>query len=257
MKVDNNSVLYSSSNETRNKFRTRPSFDKEEFNGRQVFHFLISSYFWEEAFDLITSDVDDEDPPLASIRDEISGDLPLHMALKRGAPEKLILEIFYSYEEAASQPGLFNASFPLHLATIHNSTPTVILTILQKFPEALDLKDSDGDTPRDCMRKGIDNDVRNALMKPANYWKSSPMECHTHNNTASLNNEFHKEQILPFLLKKDSPLEETMSKKVNIRTFNGNTDKRRSLMSSLKYLSDKIIKLEKTEDNEYPSIIFI
>merc|ERR1711862_345454 len=154
-----------------NTIGTRSLFhniSRNEEQRRQIFHHLISSYQWNDAIAFLSAD--NNEPPLASIRDDAYGDLPLHMALKRGAPEHFILPIIDNYEEAVSKTGSNDASLPLHLAIIHNSTSRVNRKILRRFPEALDMKDSDGDTPRNCMRKGIDATVRDALIKPSYYW---------------------------------------------------------------------------------------
>ena len=161
------------------EFGERPSFAIGEWKGGHFLHYLISSYHWDDALELLNSDVDD--PPITSIPDEASGDFPLHMALKRGAPEILTLKIINSCDKVVSQMGN-DGCLPLHLATIHNSTSRVILTIMQKFPKALDLKDNDGDTPRNCMRKGIDANARDALMKSVHHWESMNRNCSKNNS---------------------------------------------------------------------------
>lgn len=127
-------------------------------------HTTITSYQWEEATDLLKTN-----PKMASQRGKL-GEFPLPMALKRGAPEAFTIELIETCEEAVKMTGLNDKSFPLHLATIHSHSPKVIIALIRIYPEALDEKDEDGDTPRNCVRKHLDDFSRDAIMKPTFYW---------------------------------------------------------------------------------------
>ena len=140
------------------------SQQKTEKPQNNSLHTLISSYQWDEA-----SAVLEKNPNLSSQRGEL-GELPLHMSLRRGAPESLILLLIESYSESVHLTGLNDQSLPLHLATIYSHTEKVITTLIRIYPEALDEKDEDGDTPRNCIRKNLDESAKDAIMKPTFYW---------------------------------------------------------------------------------------
>ena len=127
-------------------------------------HKLISDYKWTDAQRLLTNY-----PSLASKRGAF-GELPLHMSLKRGGPEEFIMQLIELFDEAVKLSGLNDHSLPLHHATIHCHSAKVIIALIRVYPEALDQKDEDGDTPRNCVRKNLDTFAKEAIMKPTFYW---------------------------------------------------------------------------------------
>merc|ERR1712129_17871 len=100
----------------------------------------------------------------------MGGELPLHLALRRSAPEDLILRLIEFNPKAVRLTGENDISLPLHLATVYCASPRVIITILRKYPEALDIHDEDGDTPRHLISKRLDETARDAISKPTLYW---------------------------------------------------------------------------------------
>ena len=128
-------------------------------------HSLISSYEWDEASTFLKQN------PHSALEHGTLGELPLHMALKRGAPESFLIELIEQFDEAAKMTGLNDRSLPLHLATIYSHPPKIIMALIRIYPEALDEKDDDGDTPRDCIRKNLDEFAKEAIMKPTFYWQ--------------------------------------------------------------------------------------
>lgn len=256
---------YNESNSTLGSKRS-VSFDN------QVLHILISSYRWEEAHGfLLTNDSNANKAPPSSVREKRSGDLPLHMSLKRSAPEYFILELIEQYNIAVHETGLNDNSYPLHLAVIYCAPPKIILTLIRRFPDALDIVDNDGDTPRLCIRKGLDPTARNALMMPSYYWTTLFAKSKEEDNSSSeLLHE--KDEEISSLKQNLSLAEETLTqvkkseeqllKKVTelehrVRRMELNAfDSRKpgSLNSRLKKLSEQVIRIEEVTVSSAGSI---
>lgn len=227
----------------------------------QTFHFLISSYRWDEALGfLLNDDPNSNRPPLASTREKKSGDLPLHMSLKRSAPEPFVLELIEQYNEAVHQTGLNDNSYPLHLAVIYCASPKVILTLIRRFPEALEMVDNDGDTPRLCIRRGLDPTAKNALMMPSYYWTTLFAKTKEEDNYPNIINQKDEEinslkrnlcvteetltevkRSESILLKKVHELEHRL-RKMELNAFDSR--KPGSLNSRINELSEKVLKIE-------------
>eukprot|EP00586_Coscinodiscus_wailesii_P001951 CAMPEP_0172482600 /NCGR_PEP_ID=MMETSP1066-20121228/9093_1 /TAXON_ID=671091 /ORGANISM="Coscinodiscus wailesii, Strain CCMP2513" /LENGTH=263 /DNA_ID=CAMNT_0013245845 /DNA_START=41 /DNA_END=832 /DNA_ORIENTATION=- len=126
----------------------------------------IKSYSWPLAISLLS---EGSNHFLASVRCP-NGELPLHMSLKRSAPDNLVILLADLYPDAVHQTGEKDVALPLHLATVYCASTRVIITLLRKYPEALDVQDEDGDTPRTLVRKGLNDTARDAIMKPTVYW---------------------------------------------------------------------------------------
>jgi len=127
-------------------------------------HKSISVYQWE-----IASTILKRKPELASQRGTL-GEFPLHMALKRGAPEQFLLDLMDVFGEATHMTGLDDRTLPLHIATIHSLSAKIIIALIRIYPDALDYTDEDGDTPRNCVRRNLDKHAKEAIMKPTFYW---------------------------------------------------------------------------------------
>ena len=89
------------------------------------------------------------------------------MAIDRHAPEYVILSILKANKDAAKIP-CKNGALPLHYAVEQNMSASVIVELIKSYPEALDIKDGDKNTPRDFVQR---NDLsREALMRPTSCW---------------------------------------------------------------------------------------
>ena len=253
--ISRSCIGHNDSTSTLGPSRRKISFDN------QTLHFLISSYRWDEAHGfLLNDDPNSNRPPLASTREKKTGDLPLHMSLKRSAPESFVLELIEQYDEAVHQTGLNDNSYPLHLAVIYCASPKIILTLIRRFPEVLEMVDNDGDTPRNCIRRGLDPTARNALMMPSYYWTTLFAKTREEDNYVNLINQ--KDVEISSLKRNLSVAEETLEdvkrsesillKKVNelehrLRKMELNafdSRKQGSLNSRIKELSEKVLRIE-------------
>mmetsp|Transcript_24987 Transcript_24987/g.36684 ORF Transcript_24987/g.36684 Transcript_24987/m.36684 type:complete len:305 (-) Transcript_24987:408-1322(-) len=146
------------------------SAHKDSFSSEKL-RTLISNYDFPAAQALMDSVKGEEQKQiLASMPDEY-GDLPLHMSIKRSAPEDFILSLLDAFEESVTiTAGNGMKTLPLHLAVIHCASPRIIVTLIRRYPESLDAVDEDGDTPRACVRRNLDPVAKDALIKPTEYW---------------------------------------------------------------------------------------
>jgi ankyrin repeat protein len=75
-----------------------------------------------------------------------NGDMPLHQAIKLGAPAGSVEAILYSWEDAAKAKDK-NGYLPLHLSIKHSAPGDTIVKILNCYPEACRQIDKSGDLP--------------------------------------------------------------------------------------------------------------
>merc|ERR1711982_88473 len=136
----------------------------------------------------------------------------------------------------------------------------VILTLIRRFPEALDLADNDGDTPRLCIRKGLDPTAKNTLMMPSHYWTKLFSKAREKDNSSAVIEEKDKEinslkrnlSVAEETLAQVKKSEEVLIKKVNalehrLRKMELNAfdiQKPGSLNSRITELSDKVLRIE-------------
>lgn len=75
-----------------------------------------------------------------------NGDLPIHQAIKLGAPEDAILAVLNGWVDAAKSKDK-SGYLPLHLAIKHASSSATIVGIVRAWPEATQQVDKNGDLP--------------------------------------------------------------------------------------------------------------
>ena len=94
-------------------------------------------------------------------------DLPLHMAIERNAPDKVLLDLLKANPDAATVFGK-NGDLPLHLATKKKMSVKFITSLIKVFPEALDELNEAKETPRDYSQ--TDARVNELLSRPTACW---------------------------------------------------------------------------------------
>ena len=77
------------------------------------------------------------------------GYLPLHYACYYRASKSVIETLLESYPEAIQYAGMDSRSLPLHLACKTNAPPEVIKTLIQAYPYALKTRDGSGKKPQE------------------------------------------------------------------------------------------------------------
>ena len=80
-------------------------------------------------------------------RETYNGDLPLHMALDRGAPHDAIKAFIGLYPDALSTKDS-NGRIPLHIATKAKASKDVLTTIVLAYPEGLEIRDNEDRLPK-------------------------------------------------------------------------------------------------------------
>ena len=95
-------------------------------------------------------------------------ELPLHTALWIDAPEDIIFFILEKCEDALFRTNVKD-QFPLHLAIKYCSSLKVIVTLIKKYPYALEEKDDMNMTPRDYGRFHGEK-MNNLLKLPISFW---------------------------------------------------------------------------------------
>lgn len=105
----------------------------------------LESSNWEEA--TTTLSCDNENMANFLYRNK----LPLHYAIKKQAPEELILSLIENYNDAVTRQGGKYDMTPLHYAVVYASSYNVMKALVKGYPDALDMKDKNGKTPRDCV----------------------------------------------------------------------------------------------------------
>ena len=115
----------------------------------------LESSNWEEALTSLSTD----NGTMAKFL--YRNKLPLHYAIKNNAPEELILTLIQNYNDAVTRTcGKYDMT-PLHYAVVYASSYNVIKALIKGYPDALDMKDKNGKTPRDCVASSA------KLSKPA------------------------------------------------------------------------------------------
>jgi len=100
-------------------------------------------------------------------KEAFKADLPLHMALERKAPEKVVLDLIKANQDAVMVEGK-QGNLPLHLAAQNNMSTKVISALIRAFPEALDELNGQQITPRDYPNRSPK--VKELLMRPTACW---------------------------------------------------------------------------------------
>lgn len=81
--------------------------------------------------------------------------LPLHEAVARNAPYKIIEALVMSFSKGARDPDS-EGNYPLHLAFQQASGLQTLTFLAKEYPEAVNLKNEEGKTPAECGKaKGI------------------------------------------------------------------------------------------------------
>lgn len=189
---------------------------------------------------------------ICSMRDR-HGDLPLHSAIKRSAPDSLLLSLMHSNGEVVKIPSESGRSLPLHLAVMHCSSARIIVTLIRRNPSALDAVDEDGDSPRNCMRKGLDPISKDAIMKPTEYWKTLISEVKAEAEM-ELNEDFAKKiaGLTTKLTEAQSSLESSMFREKNLQARVDELEmllKNNDASTNIQMLSTDLNKLECNAEN--------
>jgi len=94
---------------------------------------------------VISAIMDADQRNMLTIVDD-NGDLPIHQAIKLGAPDDTILAVLHGWVDAAKSKDK-SGYLPLHLAVKHASSASAIVGIVQAWPEATQHVDKNGDLP--------------------------------------------------------------------------------------------------------------
>jgi hypothetical protein len=100
-------------------------------------------------------------------KEAFKADLPLHMAIERKAPDRVVLELIKANQDAVMVEGK-QGNLPLHLAAQNNMSSKVINALIRAFPEALDELNGQQITPRDFPIRSAK--VKELLMRPTACW---------------------------------------------------------------------------------------
>ena len=110
------------------------------------------------------------------MRETFNGDLPIHIALKNGAPENITLKIIERYRHAVLKKTR-EGDLPLHLCCKFGASATVIKAVVLEDPSALTVKSNSSSgtrmTVRDLVKNNtrlLDEDAISVLMKPMKHW---------------------------------------------------------------------------------------
>lgn len=145
---------------------------------------LVDLSLWKQAEELVLSsgcDVLGEELP-DSQRDigqnGHSGELPIHRAIRKGAPDSFVLCLINKYER-----GIMMSSnehwLPLHYAVYYGCSSLIIEILITKYPQALDeciqVDRHMFCSPRDFVQQGkstVDNKSKKMISKPTSYWEA-------------------------------------------------------------------------------------
>jgi hypothetical protein len=105
-------------------------------------------------------------------------DLPLHVAIRKGAPVKVVTALLEAYPDATTTQNALN-NLPCHYAYYYGISSEGTKMLLRCNPDASDVMNSSGRTPIECIsqRKFFADEkeqVRNDLKQHPSYWKQHP-----------------------------------------------------------------------------------
>ena len=84
--------------------------------------------------------------------------LPLHEALRRGAPADLVYTLLELYPLAA-EAGDTEGNLPLHLAMQYNAASDIVQIILQEYSQAMETPNERGKLPLECVQSEAGKDL--------------------------------------------------------------------------------------------------
>lgn len=93
----------------------------------------------------------------------ISRQLPLHLAMRHNAPLSLVDSLIQAYPKALQCRDTYG-NLPLHIAILSNCRHSVIKLLILEFPKALHIENESGMTPLKCYELIED-------MEPKNHWQ--------------------------------------------------------------------------------------
>lgn len=160
------------------------------------------------------------------------GLLPLHAAIKHGAPEDFVISLLEQNVGAAT--ALDNSNFtPLHYAVRDGATYEVVKKLLLIYPKALDRDPS----PQNLLYRGkLNTQSRDAILKGSKYW------CRNNNR------ESHFTQA-PKAECKDTVRDEIEELKTKVELLERTVNDMRMTMAELKTTSDEVkVHLDKNGD---------
>lgn len=113
-----------------------------------------------------------------SLREYHNGHLPIHYAINRNCPDKLILDMIKIYPGCATRKNT-QGDLPLHSCAKFGASTTVMTALLLEYPDAINVKalcklDGRFLTPRDLARCNpmVTDEGREILDRPLSHWTS-------------------------------------------------------------------------------------
>lgn len=108
----------------------------KDATGRNILHHACDKWAPEYIIDLLV----DSNRIAIQTKDDNDGTYPLFLAMQYEQPETVVLQLLQAFPEASKNKDS-NGYYPLHLACRHDQSETVVFLLLKEFPEALKHKD--------------------------------------------------------------------------------------------------------------------
>jgi hypothetical protein len=110
-------------------------------------------------------------------------DLPLHVAIRKGAPVEVVTALLETYPDATTIPNYYFNNLPCHLACCHGISSEGMKMLLRCYPDAADVANNNGQTPMQFLNAckwdffaDEKEQVRNDLKQHSSYWKSTEQQ---------------------------------------------------------------------------------
>jgi hypothetical protein len=108
--------------------------------------------------------------------------LPLHLAIRRGAPVKVVTALLEAYPDATTIQSRYN-DIPCHFACCFGISSEGMKMLLRCNPDAVDVANSGGMTPMQCLNQykwqlfaDEKEQIKNDLKQRPSYWKSKEQQ---------------------------------------------------------------------------------
>jgi ankyrin repeat protein len=131
---------------------------------------------WETALTVIL-----HSPHYTKIKDWML-DVPLHVAIFKGAPAKVVTALLEAYPDATTIPNYYN-NLPCHSACYYGISSEGMKMLLRCNPDAVDVMNNHDMTPGHCLDACAwslfadeKEQVRNDLKQRPSYWKSKEQQ---------------------------------------------------------------------------------
>jgi len=102
-------------------------------------------------------------PDACRLRDDVFGQLPLHIACKFGASEDVLKFIVASFPDALRLTDTAHKRLPLHYSC-YDGFPNAVSMLIEADRHALAARDANGKTPEDLCRESL-SPLRGAILK--------------------------------------------------------------------------------------------